>query len=81
MATKVIKVLRKESAGSRDVIDLMYDDQTHEFILRYWQWDQLRESIVLEGVEFVAMLKAGMVHYKRIQDDDEDFSPITDTLQ
>ena len=80
MATKVIKVLREEKSGSKDKIDLLYDDETHTFILRFSQWGQLREVIAMEGIEFVAMLQAGIKHYKGM-DQRIDQEPMTDTLQ
>ena len=80
MATKVIKVLREEKDGSKDKIDLLYDDVTHEFILRFFQWGSLREAIVMQGTEFIAMLQAGVKHYKGMKEH-IDQEPMTDTLQ
>ena len=79
MPTKVIKVIREEKTGSKDRIDLLYDDESHEFILRFYQWGMMRDCIVLEGLEFISMLKAGVAHYNGLNEDD--FRPVTDTLQ
>ena len=79
--SKVLVVLREDKTGAKDKIDLLYDEQSREFILRFWQWGSLREAVVLTAVEFIKLLQVGIEYYGIVRDDADILKSMTDMLQ